>query len=64
MSGDLEREQGAEEEVEIATSGATLAMLDKAVLSGVSFDVFIFLFLMIRKVGQALKSWSKYKTTL
>ena len=36
VSGDLEREEGAREEVEIASSGATLAMLDKAVLGGVS----------------------------
>ena len=36
MCGDVEREQEAEE-VEISNSGATLAMLDKAVLGGVSF---------------------------
>ena len=42
VSGDLEREEGAGEEVEIASSGATLAMLDKAVLGGVScLDVFL-----------------------
>ena len=47
MSGDLEREQGAEEEVEIATSGATLAMLDKAVLGGVVIDVKMFLYFYV-----------------
>ena len=34
VSGDVESPEGAEE-VEMATSGATLTMLDKAVLGGV-----------------------------
>ena len=37
MSGDVESPEGAEE-VEMATSGATLTMLDKAVLGGVRWN--------------------------
>ena len=40
MSGELERQQGEEEEV--ASSGAALNMLDKALLGGVILDVLVF----------------------
>ena len=38
VCGDVESPEGAEE-VEMATSGATLTMLDKAVLGGVSMEM-------------------------
>ena len=38
VCGDLESQEGTEE-VEMATSGATLTMLDKAVLGGVSIEM-------------------------